>query len=86
LSAEVLFAVWRSALSYVPGSTDVPRGGPCDLAKDSAVKARPQAINQLEAVLAIADPALREQLSSLGNASCLFRTCARLSPLDGIPL
>ncbi|GGS02710.1 hypothetical protein GCM10010269_46990 [Streptomyces humidus] len=47
------------------------------LGKDSAVKARTQAINQLKAVLVIADPALREQLSSLGNRE-LFRTCARL--------
>ncbi|MER5855584.1 IS110 family transposase [Streptomyces sp900105245] len=52
------------------------------LAKDSAVKARTQAINQLKAVLVIADPALRERLSSLGNAE-LFRTCATLSPPDG---
>ncbi|WP_329325960.1 IS110 family transposase [Streptomyces luteogriseus] len=52
------------------------------LAKDSAVKARTQAINQLKAVLVIADPALRERLSSLGNAE-LFRTCASLSPPDG---
>lgn len=47
------------------------------LAEDSAVKARTQAIDQLKAVLVIADPALREQLSSLGNRE-LFRTCARL--------
>jgi transposase len=52
------------------------------LAKDSAVKARTQAINQLKAVLVIADPALREWLSSLGNAEP-FRTCARLAPPDG---
>ncbi|GGZ81471.1 IS110 family transposase [Streptomyces vinaceusdrappus] len=52
------------------------------LAKDSAVKARTQAINQLKAVLVIADPALRERLSGLGNAE-LFRTCATLSPPDG---
>lgn len=52
------------------------------LAKDSAVKARTQAINQLKAVLVIADPALRERLSSLGNRE-LFRTCARLGPGDG---
>lgn len=52
------------------------------LAKDSAVKARTQAINQLKAVLVIADPALRERLSSLGDAE-LFRTCATLSPHDG---
>ncbi|MEU7100535.1 hypothetical protein AB0A66_19710 [Streptomyces longwoodensis] len=51
------------------------------LAKDSAVKARTQAINQLKAVLVIADPALRERLSTLGNAE-LFRTCATLSPPD----
>jgi transposase len=51
-------------------------------AKDSAVKARTQAINQLKAVLVIADPALRERLSSLGNAEP-FRTCARLAPHDG---
>jgi transposase len=53
-----------------------------ELAKDSAVKARAQAINQLKAVLVVADPAMREQLSSLGNAE-LFRTCARLAPLEG---
>ncbi|XES00940.1 IS110 family transposase [Streptomyces sp. S1D4-11] len=52
------------------------------LAKDSAVKARTQAINQLKAVLVIADPALRERLSSLGNRE-LFPTCARLSLPDG---
>ncbi|MEU3989504.1 IS110 family transposase [Streptomyces platensis] len=52
------------------------------LAKDSAVKARTQAINQLKAVLVIADPALRERLSGLGNRE-LFRTCARLGPGDG---
>ncbi|MFI8348509.1 hypothetical protein [Streptomyces sp. NPDC085596] len=52
------------------------------LATDSAVKARTQAINQLKAVLAIAYPALRERLSSLGNHE-LFSTCARLGPGDG---
>ncbi|XDO64460.1 transposase [Streptomyces sp. RLB1-33] len=52
------------------------------LAKDSAVKARTQAINQLKAVLVIADPTLRERLSSLGNRE-LFRTCARFSLPNG---
>ncbi|WP_236580127.1 IS110 family transposase [Streptomyces sp. HM190] len=52
------------------------------LAKDSAVKARTQAVNQLKAVLVIADPALRERLSRLGNRE-LFRTCRRLGPDDG---
>src|SRR5919206_4835440 len=47
------------------------------MAKDSAVKARSQTINQLKAVLVAADRALRERLSNLGNAE-LFRTCARL--------
>ncbi|MEU9451114.1 transposase [Streptomyces sp. NPDC048277] len=37
------------------------------IAQDSAVKARTQAINQLKAVLVVADPALRERLSGLGN-------------------
>ncbi|OWA20542.1 IS110 family transposase [Streptomyces sp. CS159] len=52
------------------------------LAKESAVEARIQAINQLKAVLVIADPALRERMSSLGNAE-LFRACARLVPPYG---
>ncbi|GAA3212507.1 hypothetical protein GCM10020256_11970 [Streptomyces thermocoprophilus] len=52
------------------------------LAKDSAVKSRTQAINQLKAVLVIADPTLRERLSSLGNAE-LFRTCATLGATAG---
>jgi hypothetical protein len=47
------------------------------LAKDSAVKARTQAINQLKAVLIRADPQLREELAGLGNAE-LFCTCAGL--------
>lgn len=46
------------------------------LAKDSAVKARTQAINQLEAVLTTADPDLREQLAGLKNPA-LVRTCAQ---------
>ncbi|MFI6804781.1 IS110 family transposase [Streptomyces luteogriseus] len=52
------------------------------IAKDSAVKARTQAINQLKAVLVVADPALRERLSDLGNRQ-LFRTCTCLGPRDG---
>lgn len=35
------------------------------LAKDSAVKARTQAVNQLKAALVTADPALRDELSGL---------------------
>ncbi|WP_148589194.1 IS110 family transposase [Streptomyces sp. WAC01526] len=46
------------------------------LAKDSAVKARTQAINQPKAVLVTADPDLREQLAGLKNPA-LVRTCAQ---------
>ncbi|MGF6884693.1 transposase [Nocardia sp. GAS34] len=47
------------------------------IAKDSAVKARTQAINQLRAVLARSEPALRESLAGLGRAT-LVRRCAGL--------
>ena len=47
------------------------------MAKDSAVKARSQTINQLKAVLVAADPALREALSGLSN-TMLIRRCAQL--------
>lgn len=47
------------------------------LAKDSAIKARSQTINQLKAVLVAADPALREALSGLTN-TMLIRRCAQL--------
>lgn len=52
------------------------------LAKDSATKARTQAINQLKAVLVTADPVLREDLAGLNNAA-LIRTCSRLSGSKG---
>ncbi len=45
------------------------------LAKESAVKARTQAMNQLKAVLLALDPDLREQLTSLRNPA-LIDTCA----------
>lgn len=47
------------------------------VAKDSAVKARVQAINQLKAILVSSDPALREQLSAL-NTRLLVQRCADL--------
>ncbi|MBO3752347.1 transposase [Streptosporangiaceae bacterium NEAU-GS5] len=49
------------------------------MAKDSAIKARTQAINQLKAVLARAEPELRESLAGLGRAA-LLRACADLPP------
>jgi transposase len=51
------------------------------LAKDSAVKARTQAINQLKAVLVGADPELREAMTGLGRAA-LIRRCAELADPD----
>ncbi|WP_131739178.1 IS110 family transposase [Actinomadura roseirufa] len=47
------------------------------LAKESAVKARTQAMNQLKAVLVGIDPVLRESLSPLSNTSLVAR-CAAL--------
>lgn len=48
------------------------------IAKDSATKSRTQTINQLRAVLARAEPALREALAGLGLVT-LVRRCAELS-------
>jgi transposase len=50
--------------------------------KDSAIKARTQAINQLRAVLVRTDPQIRESLSGLGPAA-LFRRCAELPTAAG---
>jgi transposase len=47
------------------------------IAKDSATKARTQTINQLRAVLARAEPTLREALAGLGPVT-LIRRCAEL--------
>ncbi|MPY36935.1 IS110 family transposase [Streptomyces adustus] len=51
------------------------------LAKDSAIKARTQAINQLKAVVVSADPALREHLAPLTNPA-LIRACADMAWAD----
>lgn len=48
------------------------------LAKDSAVKSRTQAINQIKAVLVCADPQLREALAGLTNSALIAR-CAELA-------
>ncbi|MFE4973372.1 transposase [Kitasatospora sp. NPDC056651] len=47
------------------------------LAKESAVKARTQAMNQLKAILLVLDPDLRELLTGLTNPA-LIATCAAL--------
>ncbi|MEU4541708.1 IS110 family transposase [Streptosporangium sp. NPDC023825] len=51
------------------------------LAKDSAVKARTQAVNQLKAVLVGTDPELRESLSSLSSSVLIVR-CAELTHVE----
>lgn len=52
------------------------------IAKDSAVKARRQAINQLKAVLVNTDPELRESLRGLGRGALVTR-CAALDESAG---
>jgi len=49
------------------------------LAKNSAVKARTQAVNQLKAVLVTADDTLRDSMRRLGPKT-LLRHCAALTP------
>ena len=76
-------AAARAVLSGRAGGSAKAGDGPVEmlrmlkLAKDSAVKARTQAINQLKAVLVAADPALREALSGL-TTTMLVRRCAQL--------
>ncbi|MFR9788102.1 hypothetical protein ACL07V_05390 [Streptomyces sp. MB22_4] len=53
------------------------------LAKGSAVKARTQAINQLKAVLVIADPALRD-CPAWATASCSAPARASAYPAVGV--
>ncbi|WP_374194340.1 transposase [Streptomyces sp. N35] len=48
------------------------------MAKDSAVKAKRQAVNQIKALLVTADPALREELRSLSRRR-LTLSCLQLS-------
>jgi transposase len=52
------------------------------LAKDSAVKAKRQAVNQMHALLVNADPGLRERLSGLGRKALVTR-CAAFDPHSG---
>ena len=80
-------AAARAVLAGRAGLTPKTGDGPVEvlrvfkLARDSAVKARTQAINQLRAVLICADPALRESLAGLGRAT-LIRACAQLPEPD----
>jgi transposase len=78
-------AAARAVLSGRANATAKSSDGPVEMvrmfkiAKDSAVKSRTQAINQLKAVLVRADPALRESRTGLSNPR-LIRRCAELPP------
>jgi transposase len=54
------------------------------IAKDSAVKARSQAINQMKSILINADPVLRESLAGLGTRTLITR-CADLHNSTAAP-
>ncbi|WP_406335740.1 IS110 family transposase [Streptomyces sp. NBC_00203] len=78
-----------AARSVISGrATTVPKAGDgavemlrlFKLAKDSAVKSRTQAINQLKSVLISADPALREHLAGL-STTALVSQCAQFEPI-----
>ncbi|ROQ78285.1 transposase [Streptomyces sp. CEV 2-1] len=72
-------AVLSGRATTVPKSADGPAKDMrvLRLAKESAVKARTQALNQLKAVLMSIDPDLRELLTRLSNPA-LVATCAAL--------
>ncbi len=78
-------AAARAIISGQATTTPKSADGPVEmlrlfkLAKDSAIKARTQAINQLKAVLVNADAQLREELAPLSNP-LLIAACARLDP------
>jgi transposase len=85
-------AAARAVLSGRASATAKAGDGPVEmlrlyrLAKDSAIKARTQAINQLKAVLVRADPALRDTLRGLSTTK-LVRHCQHLpttAPSDPI--
>lgn len=84
-------AAARAVLAGSATATPKTADGPVEalrvlkLAKDSAVKARVQAVNQLKAVLINAESGLREQLASLTPAR-LLRACRALDPAhyDGV--
>lgn len=77
-------AAARAVLSGRATSTAKTGGGAVEMlrvfkmAKNSAIKSRSQAINQLKAVIVTADGPLRESLAGLTNPH-LIRRCARLT-------
>ncbi|MCX4513684.1 IS110 family transposase [Streptomyces sp. NBC_01619] len=76
-------AVLSGRATTVPKTADGPAADMrvLRLAKESAVKARTQALNQLKAVLLAVDPDLREVLAGLSNPT-LVAACAALDVDD----
>ncbi|PKV84345.1 transposase [Streptomyces sp. TLI_146] len=80
-------AAARAVLSGRARSRVKAGDGPVEIARmynvvrDSAVKARTQAVNQLKAVLVTAEPALREELAALKRRA-LIRACANFREDD----
>jgi transposase len=74
----------RATATAKTGNGPVEMARMFKLAKDSAIRSRTQASNQLKAVLVAADPALRESLSGL-SARALIRRCAQLDTGTGVP-
>ncbi len=78
-------AVLAGEATAVPKSAD----GPVEMlrvfkvAKDSAIKARTQAINQLKSLLVSADPALRERLAALSTPR-LLTACRTFEPSEAV--
>ena len=72
----------RAGARAMTGDGPVRIARMCKPARDCAVKARTQAVNQLKAVLVCAGPALRATLSPLSNPA-LFRRRAQLASGTG---
>jgi transposase len=78
-------AAARAVLSGRAGTSPKSKDGPVEdlrvlkVVKDSAVRNRTQAINQLKAILVSSPAHLRESLAGLANAA-LFKACMALDP------
>ncbi|MER7960105.1 IS110 family transposase [Streptomyces sp. NPDC096030] len=81
-------AAARAVLGGRAGGTPKTKDGPVEdlrvlkVVKDSAVRDRTRAINQLKAILASAPARLRESMAGLSNPA-LFKACAALDPETG---
>ncbi|MFF3160198.1 IS110 family transposase [Streptomyces sp. NPDC057910] len=81
-------AAARAVLGGRATVTPKSKDGPAEdlrvlkIVKDSAIRSRTQAINQLKALIVGAEPALRESLTGMTNRK-LFAACAVLAPEAG---